>query len=199
MNVFTSAKKTAIATVTAGTLILSVAGAVPSYAAANTTAPAAAPVDDHMKAFQTLMSFYKPALQGQFPNFHGFTVGLTSHETVIKAIGKAESPAKDADGFDVYHAEMGHPGYALNYKLDKIREMRYFGTNVERQTNLGGISARMVIQHWGAPNQSALIKSGKTVQKKLTYVRGKYQLEFIFNNTSGLDLDHINLVNKSIK
>lgn len=188
-------KKTAIATVAAGTLALSIAGAIPSYAEATT----AAPVDAHMKAFQTLMSFYKPALQGQFPNFHDFTIGSTSHETVIKAIGKAESPAKDADGFDVYNASMGQPGYAINYKLDKIREMRYFGTNVERQTNLGGISLRMLIQHWGTPNESVLIKAGKTVQKKITYFRGKYQLEFIFNGASGLDLDHINLVNKTVK
>ncbi|CAI6040677.1 YjgB family protein [Cohnella sp. JJ-181] len=197
MNLYTSAKKTAVATVTAGMLALSVAGGIPTYAAAAAAAPAAAPVDAHMKAFQTLMSFYKPALQGQFPNFHSFTIGSTTHDTVIKAIGEAESPAKDADGFDVYHAEMGHPGYAINYKLGKIREMRYFGTNVERETNLGGISARMLFQHWGTPNESVLIKAGKTVQKKVTYVRGKYQLEFIFNNKSGLDLDHINLVKKN--
>ncbi|SFJ16294.1 protein of unknown function [Paenibacillus sp. UNC496MF] len=195
MKLLTSAKKTAIAAVAAGTLALSAVGAAPSYAAAGT----AAPVDAHMKAFETLMSFYKPALQGQFPNFHNFTLGSTTHETVLKTIGEAESPATDADGFDVYHAEMGHPGYAINYKLGKIREMRYFGTNVERQTNLGGITVRMLVQHWGAPNASTLIKSGKTVQKKLTYVRGKYELEFIFNGTSGTGLDHINLVNKPVK
>ncbi|NBD27375.1 YjgB family protein [Paenibacillus glycinis] len=195
MNFYASMKKTTFAAVAAGTLALSALGAVPSYAATAT----AAPVDAHMKAFETLMSFYKPALQGQFPNFHSFTLGSTSHATVIKTIGKAESPAKDADDFDVYHAEMGHPGYAINYKLDKIREMRYFGTNVERQTNLGGISVRMLIQHWGTPNESVLIKSGKTVQKKITYARGKYQLEFIFNGTSGTGLDHINLVNKTVK
>ncbi|WP_411268166.1 DUF4309 domain-containing protein [Paenibacillus sp. PL91] len=80
-----------------------------------------------------------------------------------------------------------------------MREMRYFGTNVERQTNLGRISVRMLVQHWGAPNESVLIKSGKTVQKKITYVRGKYQLEFIFDGTSGMSLNHINLVNKNIK
>ncbi|REE91711.1 uncharacterized protein DUF4309 [Paenibacillus taihuensis] len=195
MNVYTSMKKTAVAAVVAGTLALSTVAAVPTYA--STTA--AAPVDAHTKAFETLMSFYKPALQGQFPNFHGFTLGSTTHGTVIKALGEAEDPAKDADGFDVYHAEMGHPGYAINYKLNKIREMRYFGTNVERQTNLGGISVRMLVQHWGTPNESVLIKSGKLVQKKITYVRGKYQLEFIFNGTTGTGLDHINLVTKSVK
>jgi hypothetical protein len=188
-------KKTAIAAIAAGTLVLSSVGTVPSYAATN----AVAPIDAHMKAYETLMSFYKPALQGQFPNFHSFTVGSTSRESVIKTIGEAESPAKDVDDFDIYPAEMGHPGYALDYKLDKIRQMRYFGTNVERETNLGGITARMLIQHWGAPNGSVLIKSGKTIQKKISYVRGKYQLDFIFNSTSGTDLDHINLAMKSIK
>ncbi|MFC4809578.1 YjgB family protein [Paenibacillus sp. GCM10023250] len=196
MKLLTPVKKTAIAAVAAGTLALSAVGAVPTY---NTAAAAAAPVDAHMKAFETLMSFYKPALQGQFPNFHSFTIGSTTHGTVIKTIGEAESPAKDADGFDVYHAEMGHPGYAINYKLDKIREMRYFGTNVERQTNLGGITVRMIVQHWGAPNASTVFKTGKIVQKKLTYVRGNYQLEFIFNGTSGTGLDHINLVKKPVK
>ncbi|SDW09704.1 YjgB family protein [Paenibacillus sp. CF384] len=195
MIVYTSVRKTAIAAVVAGTLALSAVAAVPTYAATS----AAAPVDAHAKAFETLMSFYKPALQGQFPNFHSFSLGTTTHGAVIKAIGEAEDPAKDADGFDVYHAEMGHPGYAINYKLNKIREMRYLGTNVERQTNLGGISVRMLLQHWGTPNESVLIKSGKTVQKKITYARGKYQLEFIFNGTTGMGLDHINLVNKTVK
>ncbi|NIK68647.1 MULTISPECIES: YjgB family protein [unclassified Paenibacillus] len=196
MKFYKSMKKIAVATVAAGTLALTAVGTVPSQAAA---AQSAAPVDAHAKAFQTLMSFYKPALNGQFPNFHGFTIGSTTHASVIKAIGEAESPAKDSDGFDVYHAEMGHPGYAISYKLGKIKEMRYFGTNVERETNLGGITVKMLTQHWGTPDESVLIKSGKTVQKKITYVRGKYQLEFIFDGTSGTGLNHINLVNKTIK
>ncbi|MCK9859565.1 YjgB family protein [Paenibacillus sp. ATY16] len=196
MKFYKSMKNIAVASVLAGTLALSATGAVPSHAAA---AQSTAAVDDHAKAYETLMSFYKPALNGQFPNFHGFTIGSTTHQSVIKAIGEAESPAKDSDGFDVYHAEMGHPGYAISYKLGKIKEMRYFGTNVERQTNLGGITVKMLVQHWGTPNESVLIKSGKTVQKKITYVRGKYQLEFIFDGTSGTGLNHINLVNKTIK
>ncbi|MCM3629764.1 YjgB family protein [Paenibacillus glycanilyticus] len=196
MKFYTSMKKIVVASVTAGTLALTVAGAVPSYAAA---AHSAAPVDAHTKAYQTLMSFYKPALKGQFPNFHDFTIGSTTRQSVIKTIGQAESPAKDSDDFDVYHAEMGHPGYAISYKLGKIKEMRYFGTNVERDTNLGGITVQMLVQHWGTPNQSVVIKSGKTVQKKVTYVRGKYQLEFIFDGTNGKGLNHINLVNKTIK
>lgn len=72
--------------------------------------------------------------------------------------------------------------------------MRYFGTNVERQTNIGGISLAMLVHEWGAPNKSATFKTGKQTQKKVTYVRGSFQLEFIFNNPT--DLDHINLTHK---
>ena len=36
---------------------------------------------------------------------------------------------------------MGHPGYAFGYDSNHIiSEIRYFGTNVERQTNLGSIT-----------------------------------------------------------
>ncbi|ANE48180.1 hypothetical protein SY83_19900 [Paenibacillus swuensis] len=194
MNFYTSMKKKAVYVLVAGILAISAASLIPNNVVATT---AIASVDAHQKAYQTLMSFYKPSLKGQFPNFHNFTIGSTSHKTVINTIGKAYSPATDADGFDVYHAEMGHPGYAINYKLDKIREMRYLGTNVERQTNLGGISTRMLIQHWGAPKDSVLIKSGEMVQKKITYIRGNYKLEFIFNGTCGTGLDHVNLVKKN--
>ena len=80
------------------------------------------------QALSTLNSFYKPALKGQFPAFNGFTVGVTTKDDVIKTIGRAPQPGTDSDAFDVYHGEMGHPGYAISYKLDRIREMRYYGT-----------------------------------------------------------------------
>ena len=83
-----------------------------------------------------MQSFYKPATKGQFPDFNGFTVGVTTKDNVILAMGRAPEPGTDSDAFDVYHAEMGHPGYAISYKLNRIREMRYLGTNVERQSNM---------------------------------------------------------------
>ncbi|MFC5404196.1 hypothetical protein ACFPOF_15740, partial [Cohnella soli] len=68
-------------------------------------------------ALETIMSFYKPALLGQFPGaVKGLTVGKSTRSDVDKLIGKADAPGKDADAIDVYHAEMGHPGYAISYK-----------------------------------------------------------------------------------
>jgi len=146
-------------------------------------------------ALKTLNSFYKPALKGQFPGaVSGLTVGKSTKQDVYKAIGEPTMPGKDADDFDVYGANMGNPGYAFSYKLNKIREMRYFGTNVERQTNIGGITMKMLKQNWFAPDAATTFKSGKTKQTKLTYNRGDYKLEFIFNSST--DLDHINLLKK---
>lgn len=146
-------------------------------------------------ALKTLNSFYKPALKGQFPGaVSGLTVGKSSKQDVYKAIGEPTMPGKDADAFDVYGANMGNPGYAFSYKLNKIREMRYFGTNVERQTNIGGITMKMLKQNWFAPDATTTFNNGKTKQTKLTYNRGDYKLEFIFNSST--DLDHINLLKK---
>ncbi|MDR0269907.1 MAG: YjgB family protein [Paenibacillus sp.] len=59
---------------------------------------------------------------------------------------------------------MGNPGYAITYQSDKIREIK------------------------------TTIKNGKTMQTKLTYIRGNYKVEFIFNSST--NLDHINLLAK---
>ncbi|OMF66078.1 YjgB family protein [Paenibacillus glucanolyticus] len=147
------------------------------------------------QALQKLNSFYKPALKGQFPGaVSGLTIGKSTKQDVYKTIGEPSLPGKDADAFDLYGANMGNPGYAFSYKLNKIREMRYFGTNVERQTNIGGITMKMLKQNWFAPDATSTFKNGKTTQTKLTYNRGDYKLEFIFNSST--DLDHMNLLKK---
>ncbi|WP_106767632.1 YjgB family protein [Paenibacillus faecalis] len=144
---------------------------------------------------KTLNSFYKPALKGQFPGaVSGLTVGESTRQDVIQKIGEPTEPGKNASSFDVYGANMGSPGYAFLYKSNKIQEMRYFGTNVERHTNIGGITIEMVKQNWYAPSSVNRIKNGDKTQTKLTYNRGDYKIEFIFN--SNTDLDHINLLKK---
>ncbi|WP_082562345.1 MULTISPECIES: DUF4309 domain-containing protein [unclassified Paenibacillus] len=80
------------------------------------------------------------------------------------------------------------------YNQNKIQELRYFGTNVERAANIGGITVKMLEQQWGASHSSTVIKTGNIEQKKIVYIRGAYQLEFIFNSST--NLDHINLVVK---
>lgn len=158
-------------------------------------APAATSKNVVPSALKTLNSFYKPALKGQFPGaVSGLTVGKSTRQDVIDKIGEPPQPGKNASSFDVYGANMGNPGYAISYKSNKIQEMRYFGTNVERQTNIGGITMSMVKKHWYAPSSVSTFKNGKKTQTKLTYNRGDYKIEFIFNYST--DLDHINLLKK---
>ncbi|MDG0811224.1 YjgB family protein [Cohnella rhizosphaerae] len=184
------------AAIAAGAVLLGGAGAsdiASASAPAQAVEVSAASDETEAMVIKNLMTFYKPALKGQFPDFHAFTIGRTTHQDVVDAIGEPPQQRVDADGWDVYHAEMGHPGYALNYKLNKLREMRYFGTNVERQTNIGGITLHMLYKYWSSPDSGAIIKNGKLMQRKITYVRGDYKMEFIFNNLQGYNLDHINL------
>ncbi|NMO95752.1 YjgB family protein [Paenibacillus lemnae] len=147
-------------------------------------------------AQQKLNSFYKPALKGQFPGaVSGLTVGKSTRQEVYQTIGNPPKPDEGENRFDLYTAHMGNPGYAVSYnKDDVISEIRYFGTNVERQTNIGGITKKMLKQNWYAPSSSETIYAGQKAQSKLTYNRGEYKLEFIFN--SSIDLDHINLVER---
>ncbi|SDW04473.1 YjgB family protein [Paenibacillus sp. CF384] len=150
---------------------------------------------DAAMAKKLLNSFYKPALNGRFPgSVNGVKVGVSTRKNVLGIIGQPDKTRTDADGFDMYSAEMGHPGYAVAYKLNKVREIRYFGTNVERETNIGGITKRMLFAAWGAPSASVKIRNGSLVQQKITYNRGPYKLAFIFN--SGTNLDHINLLKR---
>lgn len=198
MNLKQPAKKAIVTLTMAGVVGLSAFGAnhavLPlQQAEAATAASAEDYAAEH--ALKTLNSFYKPALKGQFPGaVSGLTIGKSTKQDVYKAIGEPPVPGKDADAFDVYGANMGNPGYAFSYKLNKIREMRYFGTNVERQTNIGGITMKMLKKNWFAPDATTTFKNGKMKQTKLTYHRGAYKLEFIFNNST--DLDHINLLKK---
>lgn len=198
MNLKQPAKKAIVTLTMAGVVGLSAFGAnhavLPlQQAEAATAASAEDYAAEH--ALKTLNSFYKPALKGQFPGaVSGLTIGKSTKQDVYKAIGEPPVPGKDDDAFDVYGANMGNPGYAFSYKLNKIREMRYFGTNVERQTNIGGITMKMLKKNWFAPDATTTFKNGKTKQTKLTYHRGEYKLEFIFNSST--DLDHINLLKK---
>ncbi|MEC0306927.1 hypothetical protein PAEVO_08510 [Paenibacillus sp. GM2FR] len=198
MNLKQPAKKAIVALTMAGVFGVSAIGVNHAVfplqqAEAATAANAGDYAAEH--ALKTLNSFYKPALKGQFPGaVSGLTIGKSTKQDVYKAIGEPSVAGKHADAFDVYGANMGNPGYAFSYKLNKIREMRYFGTNVERQTNIGGITMKMLKQNWFAPDATTTFKTGKVKQTKLTYNRGDYKLEFIFNSST--ELDHINLLKK---
>lgn len=187
-------RKTALA-VTLSSLVLSSGLAAQADAQETVALMRQASAEDAAMALKTLNSFYKTALNGRFPgSVNGLKIGVSTRQVVIGKIGQPDKPRMNADAFDVYHAEMGHPGYAIAYKLNKIREMRYFGTNIERQTNIGGITKRLLLGQWGAPSDSVTIRNGSLVQQKITYYRGKYKLAFIFNTST--NLDHINLLKR---
>ncbi|MEJ8307194.1 YjgB family protein [Saccharibacillus sacchari] len=190
----TRVRKTLLTLSAAGVVALGSLGAaayspLPSAAAAQT--PTAS---DTALAQEKLASFYKPALKGEFPgNPAGFVVGQTKRSDIIDKFGQPDVTRTSVNGFDSYTANMGNPGYAMSYTAAGVlKEIRYFGTNVERQTNIGGITMAMVKKSWYTPTSTTTIKNGNTTQTKLTYKRGDYNLEFIFNNS--LDLSHINLV-----
>ncbi|MFD1884757.1 YjgB family protein [Paenibacillus wenxiniae] len=195
MNTWTEhIRKVAIATTLTG---VALAGTIGVSTAFTTQAAASASSDaayQHQLAVETLNGFYKPALQGKFPgDVNSFTIGKTKRSEVLNRFGPAEMPRSSASGYDNYTANMGHPGYAFHYnKNNVLDEMRYFGTNVERQTNIGGITMKLLREKWYAPSSVATIGKGKSKQTKVTYMRGKYKLEFIFNSST--DLDHINLL-----
>lgn len=162
---------------------------VPSVSAAQT--PTAS---DSAMALKKLNSFYKPALKGEFPgNAAGFVVGVTKRSEIIEKFGPPDVTRTSVNGFDRYTANMGNPGYAISYKASGVlKEIRYFGTNVERQTNIGGMTIAMVKKAWYAPVSQTTIKNDNSTQTKLTYKRGDYKIEFIFNNS--IELSHINLI-----
>ena len=97
------------------------------------------------------------------------------------------------DEFDFYHGSMGNASYQIAYdEKDVMKEARYFGTNVERQTNLGGITKEDVLKYAGEPVEERKIPS--TGETNLVYHIGSYELQFVLvkNGTT----DHVNLLKK---
>ncbi len=179
---------------TAGSFVASTSLTAPSAYAASTTA------SQQMSGAALLNTFYKPALKGMFPSANGnpvnkFIVGKTTRANVIATYGKPTTPRKTASGYDMYHAEMGTPGYAMSYNsANVLKEIRYLGTQVERKQTIGSITMSVLKKTWYAPSSTSTIMTGGKKQTKLTYNRGDYKLEFIYNSPT--DLDHINLLKK---
>ncbi len=196
MNTSIRVRKTLLALSAASLVAVGSLGAaaqlpLPTASAAQTSTATAS---DSAMALKNLNEFYKPALKGMFPgNASEFVVGKTTRAEVIKRFGAPSVSRTSASGFDSYTADMGSPGYSMSYDSSGVlKEIRYFGTNVERQTNIGGITLSMLWKNWFKPTSSTAIKSGNAKQIKVVYKRGEYNLEFIFDTPT--ELSHINLV-----
>ncbi|OIK15368.1 hypothetical protein BIV60_10035 [Bacillus sp. MUM 116] len=151
--------------------------------------------ENSQTAVKNINEIYNAAIKGTMPRLPiSLKIGKNNRTDVRNQFGL---PPKGTTGeFDYYHAEMGHPGYAFGYdKKGVISEIRYFGTNVERQTNLGSITENNLKKELGKPNFINKFKSGDIKQTKYTYHAGAYDLEFIFNNVK--TLDHVNVIPKS--
>ncbi|WJY28105.1 DUF4309 domain-containing protein [Sporosarcina trichiuri] len=118
-----------------------------------------------------------------------FCVGKTTQTDVYNEIGQPERQ----DTFDRYTGSMGRASYDLRYdKNGVLVEARYLGTNVERQTNLGGITSEDLVKQLGQPDEERSLP--KTKQVNYTYDLGSYKMQFILNDKD--TTDHVNLLLK---
>ncbi|MGX9160216.1 YjgB family protein [Priestia megaterium] len=145
-------------------------------------------------AVKNVNEIYNAAVQGEVPRLTAdLKIGKSLRQDVRDQFGPP--PEGSSNNFDYYHAEMGHPGYAFGYDQNNvINEIRYFGTNVERQTNLGSITQANLKKELGQPNFTSKVKGDGTAQTRYTYHAGAYDLEFIFDDSK--TLNHVNLVKK---
>lgn len=145
-----------------------------------------------------LNHIYKLAHKGQMPYYaEGLKMGVQTKKDVHHKLGNPY-PETAQSSFDIYHAEMGNPGFAFHYDTKgKIDEIRYFGTNVEKETNIGGMTPSLLKKQLGQADSVSTIP--QTKEKKYVYQTGDYELEFIVGhdpdvNQQELTVLHINLV-----
>lgn len=116
-----------------------------------------------------------------------FYVGKTTQTDVYNTIGKPERQ----DTFDRYTGSMGQASYDLRYnEKGLLVEARYLGTNVERQTNLGGISSKDLVEQLGNPDEKRMLKDSN--QTSYIYELGNFEIQFVMTEKD--KADHVNLL-----
>ncbi|MCM3757102.1 DUF4309 domain-containing protein [Sporosarcina aquimarina] len=116
-----------------------------------------------------------------------FYVGKTTQTDVYNTIGKPERK----DTFDRYTGSMGQASYDLRYnEKGLLVEARYLGTNVERQTNLGGISSKDLVEQLGNPDEKRMLEDSN--QTSYIYELGSYEIQFVMTEKD--NADHVNLL-----
>ena len=142
-------------------------------------------------AIDTLKEIVKDAESGIVYRFStGFKIGESTRKEVYAAISEPEETLGE---FDFYHGSMGQASYQIAYdKNNVMKEARYFGTNVERQTNLGGITREDLLEYIGEPASEREIPD--TGETNIVYFVGDYELQFILAKDG--TTDHVNLLEK---
>jgi len=88
---------------------------------------------------------------------------------------------------------MGNPGFVFHYdKKGKINEIRYFETNVEKETNIGGMTPSLLKKQLGSADTKSTIP--QTKEKKYVYRTGDYELEFIVGHDPDMSQHELNVV-----
>ncbi|MGG0843803.1 YjgB family protein [Peribacillus simplex] len=143
-------------------------------------------------ALTTLHEIYNKAFSGEMPyTAKGLTISENTKKEVYETFGSPPEPDNTDETFDYYHAEMGHPGFAFAYNDDRtISQIRYFGTNVERDHNLGSITPKVLGKQLGSADEIRHISS--TNEINYIYKTGNYELQFIVGEDQ--TVDHINLL-----
>ncbi|WP_301107379.1 YjgB family protein [Sporosarcina sp.] len=116
-----------------------------------------------------------------------WTIGHTTRKEIHQTIGK---PEEIEGAFEHYHGSMGNPSVAFKFDGNGVlEESRYFGTNVERQTNLGGITEKELQEQLGTPADTRLIQT--TGETNIIYHLNHYELQFVMGKDG--KADHVNL------
>ncbi|WP_409296611.1 YjgB family protein [Peribacillus sp. SCS-26] len=142
-------------------------------------------------AVKKLHEIHDSAYHGGFPgNAESFILHKTTRTDIQDRWGPAPMPRTTDSPFDIYGANMGNPGYGFSYdKNNIVKEIRFFGTNVERGHNLGGITAAVLGRELGSADYIRSIPG--TGETSYIYETGNYELQFVIG-TDGT-ADHVNL------
>ncbi|MBT2613987.1 MULTISPECIES: YjgB family protein [unclassified Bacillus (in: firmicutes)] len=188
-------KKPTARMVSAFILTGSLLGAGPSFStepveAASTMDSASAIAKED--ALTTLHEIYNKAFSGEMPyTAMGLKINENTQKEVYETFGSPPEPGNTDETFDYYHAEMGQPGFAFAYNDDKtISQIRYFGTNVERDHNLGSITPKVLGNQLGSADEIRHISS--TNEINYIYKTGNYELQCIVGKNQ--TVDQINLL-----
>ncbi len=160
----------------------------PAKAAAQTS-----PLSENtnQSAAELVKNLYNTAYTGGMPQqAQGLTVNKSTRGDVHAQLGEPERPAGGDNQFDLYHWNMGNPGYGFSYHKDMtISEIRYFGTSVERRLNLGGVTPEVLQNQLGPANRILTVPFTNEID--YVYDTGRYELHFVIGKDQ--TADHVNL------
>ncbi|MGY5386779.1 YjgB family protein [Bacillus spizizenii] len=145
----------------------------------------------NQSAAELVKNLYSSAYTGEMPQrVQGLTLNKSTKGDVHATLGEPERPSGGDNRFDLYHWNMGNPGYGFSYHKDMtISEIRYFGTGVERQLNLGGVTPEMLRNEIGSANRVLTVPF--TDEIDYVYDTGRYELHFVIGKDQ--TADHVNL------